>query len=186
MSKTSFMAGRSLIEVIAVISITIYVIYLGITGYQNFIDQQRVNSAAEDVVNLIEKARSRTLSSQGGTSGYYYYIYVDKNANKVVLRDQTGTTLETVDFSQTPVQIDQPAGFYFAKSDCVAFSDDVRFERLTGDAKIYDTPAPGYLPTWYPICTSGFNSFTLHLKKSPTSAPSRTIKILNTGTVQIL
>ncbi|MEK7576854.1 MAG: hypothetical protein AAB482_04145, partial [Patescibacteria group bacterium] len=178
--------GTILLERVIVVAVLVLVVYLLVVAYQKFIDQQRVNSAVENAVNLIEKARSRTLSSQGGTSGLYYYIEVDSNTNRIVLRDQNGNTIETLDLSITPVLIEPPVGapantFFFAKSDCLPSNNDLRFERLTGDAKLFDGT------NWSSLCATNYNFFTVRLKKNASGvAPTHTIKILNTGNVQIL
>ncbi len=181
MRKIKFTSGRSLIEVVIILSISIFLLYIGVATFQRFIDQQRVNAATENAVGLIQKARSLTLSSRGGSSGLYYYIDVDSYANRLVLRDQWGNSIEVLDFAGTPILIEPPVGgFYFAKSDCVPSNNDLRFERITGDAKIYGND-------WESICTSNYNWFKLRLKKDASGAgPAHTIKILNTGSIQIL
>ncbi|MEK7150572.1 MAG: hypothetical protein AAB783_00005 [Patescibacteria group bacterium] len=188
MKNSELTKGFGILERVIVIGISLLVMYLLITAYQKFIDQQRVNTATENAANLIQKARTLTLSSRGGTSGLFYRIQFNVASNYIELRDQNGNSIEKLDLALTPVFIDFPTTSQFKKqAECATAIppaltfDMLHFERLTGDAKIYTPPA-----TWDSICATNNNSIIFRLKKNPTGDPSRTIKIFNTGSIQIL
>ncbi len=165
------MRGYSLLEIIIVITIAGVLLAISVMAYSTFLDRQRLNKAAEEVVTIIQKARAMTVSSYGGTAGQQYCVrlndFDDPAPNKLIIKDATFADIESYTVSEGVIV----ASFVFNPSP--VDNNEICFKRLSGDAFVNVGGTPGSLVS------------PLSVKlKSQSSGKERTVTVSSTGVVQ--
>src|SRR3989344_6651332 len=171
------MRGYSLLEIIIVIAIAAILLAISVMAYSAFLDRQRLNKAAEEVVTIIQKARAMTISSYDATGGVttfgrQYCVQLngfndpvpgDPNNNKLILDDTDGTLVESYTVSEGVIV------YSVLVNPDPGIPREVCFKRLSGDAfvKVSGNPLP-------------LSSATITLK-SQSSLKTRTVTVSSTG-----
>ena len=167
--------GFSAIEIIIVVVILVIVMGISVAAYSSFLNAQRLNSAVEGTISVIQKARESTLSSKdtsGGTGKQYGVRFNDKNAamspNSVQLYEAPPPfTIEVEPRFDLPggVQIDSvsimPVG---------GNQKDIYFDRLSGNVR---------------DSVGSANASASIVIKSLSSSAQKTITISQTGVVEV-
>lgn len=175
------MRGYSLFEIVIVVAIVAVLLAISATAYSAFLDRQRLNKAAEEVVTIIQKARALTISSydaSGGvtTFGRQYCAQLndlddpvpgDPSNNKIILDDINGTLVE----SHTVSEGVSVASVVF--NPLTTINREVCFRRLSGDAFVRITGGS----------EQALSSATITLR-SQSSGKERTVTVSSTGVVQ--
>ncbi|MDA1334400.1 MAG: hypothetical protein O2794_00085 [bacterium] len=191
----------SIVELLIVISIGIIVTVIIVSGYSRFLDGQRLNSAVEGTISLLQKARNQTLSAlkcEGSAcagvhpeSGTFYGVHFDDNAasspNRVIrfrgndygdgnkVFDNPGD-----DFVNFPKAVSL-SSFSLTASTCSIGGledEELVFERISGDVLMI-CKLEGVV-----VATSTLTSGTITIT-SDSSGLSKTITILPTGVIQV-
>jgi len=180
--------GFSMLEVAVVMMIFGIIIVLLVSVYSGALDNQRLNEAAENIVLMIQQARSQTLASKddsGGGLGKIHAVHIDdKNAltpnvpNRVVLfvADAGGYAFNPSDVRNKIYQL--PVGMEISALQFLPNGPgerpDVYFRRLTGEGLVRDVSN-----NLVPIVSS---TVTITSKKSNNT---RSISINSAGVVQV-
>lgn len=123
-ARSSFSTGFSLIELLIIIGVIALISAGSVTVFKNFRNQQGLNKDAELIVEILQRARSQTLTSQNSSQ---YGVHI--SASKITLF--TGGTYSAGD----PANKDFP----FTLSDSILTislnggGSDVIFQRLSGE-----------------------------------------------------
>ena len=124
------MRGFTLAEIIIAVAILVLLATLVIGNLGPFRDRTNLNSAAEDGVSLLNEARSRTLSSQGGSQ---YSVRFE--TNKMILFTGATYNAGAPDNNESPL----PAAIEISSISLNGGGVAVTFNRLTGATANYGT-----------------------------------------------
>ncbi|OGZ53056.1 MAG: hypothetical protein A3A29_00930 [Candidatus Ryanbacteria bacterium RIFCSPLOWO2_01_FULL_47_79] len=128
--------GISMFELVIVLAIGAILMGFVVRGYYSFFHQNRLNEAVENIVNMLQKARNRTLSSydETGTGASHCVHFDPAPTNKVSLfqfnsSDSTcSIQVDSLNYYElsSPVEIVSVTGLGALQS--------VVFQRISGDA----------------------------------------------------
>ncbi len=116
--------GISIIEVLVVIAILVGIIAVVTPSLSAFRNQQLLTNTAEDIVSLLNQARTRTLSSENST---YYSVHFE--TGRAVLF--TGNTFSSG--ASTNISISANTLVMISGINLTGGGANVTFTRLTGD-----------------------------------------------------
>ena len=129
--------GFTLVEIIIAIGIIVTLASIVALNLGTFRETQGISNASDEIIALVNQARSRTLAADGGTN---YGVHFDTQdavlfAGSSYTPDTTGNITVTLDPS---VEIDSV--------DLAGGGQDVVFDMLTGETEEYGTIAVRRLP----------------------------------------
>ncbi len=189
--------GRTLLEMLIVLSILGVLIALVVTVYSRFLDDKNFSAAVECALTLSERARSLTLASKditvsGGGAAQYGIHFDDKTKptpNRLLLfmgsnyfSVPTPATLESCQF---PAGVVLDSVTIFANtgtSVCQQFpgAAEIYFDKITGGiSALFTTPL-------FSICSTGSGNITSIVIKSTKLNKSKTIQFEPTGVMHVL
>jgi Tfp pilus assembly protein FimT len=133
MSK--YTRGITLLEVVIGISIMVLIFVMVVPQLSRFRSEQALKNTTEDIVSMLNYARSQTLSSRNST---YYSVHLD--TDRIVLF--TGGTYSANDANNKIVIFDK--SIYLPPQNIVLNGNvtEIKFDRLTGDTSQYGTIRP--------------------------------------------
>ncbi len=119
-------AGMTFIEIIitvAIISVISAIVFINLSSFRN---QQVLNSTANDIISLLNKARQDTLSSINSTN---YSVHFD--SDKMILF--TGSNYSSTDSTNEQIPFDGAVSIPVSGGLNLGGGNNVTFERLTGE-----------------------------------------------------
>ena len=123
-------AGFTLIELLIVIVLVVAACTIVFYNYSAHRNGQAFNNGEDDVISLINEARSRTLDAEGDMQ---YGVHFE--TNKAILF--AGTSFSAA--SSTSEEVDFDATVTLSSINLAGSSQDVVFDQLTGDTDDYGT-----------------------------------------------
>src|SRR3989338_2945406 len=183
--------GFTLVEFLLALAITIILISLIFVAFSRFFGERQLDRSTQEVIELINEARSLTLSSRGASGGpaqYYLRLAIDPLNIIYILTSPGDAIVKTLrlDSSVKITNVTAPPVWFFY---------DIKFERITGEI-VVSSPLPPYtitlqstrsgaLTTISPVIvvSSPLPPYTITLQ-STRSGAQRVIRILKTGVVE--
>lgn len=124
--------GVTLLEITIVVGILAIMVAIITPSFANFRNKQAVENTTQDLVSLLNEARTNTLLSK---SSVFYSVHLE--TNRAVLFD--GGTFDTNDSSNKVITFDTQVSVPSAGISLNGGEVDVSFDRLTGDTSDYGT-----------------------------------------------
>jgi prepilin-type N-terminal cleavage/methylation domain-containing protein len=127
-----YKSGFSFLEMIIVIAIIGILLAIVAPSFSNFRNRQVVRNTTEDIVALLNKARTNTLLSKNST---YYSVHLSTTSATLF----TGGTYDASSSSNEVITFDTLVTVPSASVSLNGGGSDVTFDRLTGDTSQYGT-----------------------------------------------
>lgn len=124
--------GVSFLELVLAIAIISIISAAAVPSFSGFRNRQSIKNTTEDIVSLLNEARTDTLSSISST---YYSVHLE--TTRAVLF--TGGTFDTNAASNKVITYDAVVTVPLASVLLNGGGYDVKFDRLTGDTSQYGT-----------------------------------------------
>ncbi len=155
------MRGFTLVEILVIIGIMVILVAFAIPSYRFFQRESDLNNSAEEIINTLRLAQSKTLASEGASQ---YGVYFDQtiSPHQYTLFKGTGYTLRDSSFDEIHKL---PESIEIFAINLNGGGSEVIFDRILGT-------------------TSHFGSLSIRLKNDP--GKTKNIYIENSGQVDLL
>jgi Tfp pilus assembly protein FimT len=127
-----FIKGNSLIEIVIVMAILVVILVITVPKINDFRDNQVLKNTTAEAVNLLNEAKTNTLSSKNST---VYGVHFASDSATLF----TGATYDSSAITNKTITFDSLVTLPYSNIVLNGSGEDIIFERLTGNTNNYGT-----------------------------------------------